>query len=285
MDSNIHNLAIKSDFDFCQHVVKSLLKDSDMLGPECPLVAVNSINWCRIMVQIVYYFYCATHLGSPARPLQFAVPTGNLGDIFAGYIANKMGLPIEKLVIATNENDILDRFLKSNVYERSNIKHTLSPSMDIQVSSNFERLLFDVYEQDANTVKTLMEDFRDGKNMELSEEAFNRIRRLFASHRSDDDETVKLMRKIYEETGELIDPHTATGIAAAQEHFSDPAIPMITLATAHPAKFPEAAKKAGLPISPLPPHLADLYEREERYEVLPQDIEVIQDYMKKAAGK
>lgn len=276
---NIHNLAIKSDFDFCQYAIKTLFRDPDFVGAERPLVAVNSINWCRIMAQIVYYFYSAVHLGAPEKEVTFAVPTGNLGDIFAGYIAKQMGLPIKQFIIATNQNDILHRFLQNNSYSRENIHHTISPSMDIQVSSNFERLLFMLHHYDAAAVKAHMEGFAAGNPITLPEAQFAKAKQDFASHRSSDEEICEVMKEVLEKTGELIDPHTATGIAAADEHHADPATTMVVLATAHPAKFPEASEKAGVPASDLPAHLSDLMTREESMEVLPKDIKAIKQFI------
>lgn len=277
---NIHNIALRGNFDDCQNLVKASFGSQGFLPPGRSLVAVNSINWARIMAQIVYYFWAALSVGGPSRKVSFAVPTGNFGDIFAGYLAHKMGLPVDQLVIGTNANDILHRCLSANDHSRHELIHSLSPSMDIMVSSNFERLLFDLYDRDGAAIATLMDSFRTTGKLNLSDEALGRARGLFASHRLGDEETVEVIRAEYESSDYLLDPHTAIGVAAGRHCRRDPAIPMIALATAHPAKFPEAVRKAGYPQDPpLPHHMADLFERPERFEVLDNDLRVVQDFM------
>ncbi len=278
LGDNIHNLAIKGNFDDCQQMVKTCFKDQGFLGGERSLVAVNSINWARIMAQIVYYFYASLALGGPARPVSFSVPTGNFGDVFAGYLAKQMGLPIRQLVVATNTNDILHRCISENDYRKQTLSHTLSPSMDIMVSSNFERLLFDLYDRDGEAVSDLLHQFDAGAGV-LSESAWQRAKALFSSYSVDDDETCAMIAGVFEQTGELIDPHTAIGVAAARVCNSDPEVPMITLATAHPVKFPEAVLKAGCAQPELPLHLSDLFEREERFDVLENSAAAVQQYM------
>ncbi|GMG87530.1 threonine synthase [Biformimicrobium ophioploci] len=278
LSDNVYNIALQGNFDDCQRMVKASFADQSFLPDGRRLVAVNSINWARIMAQIVYYFYAALHLGAPARAVNFSVPTGNFGDIFAGYLARGMGLPVEQLIVATNANDILHRCLSANDHSRKPLQHSLSPSMDIMVSSNFERLLFDLYGRDGNAIAELMR--HQGGEMKLAAEVVERAAALFSSHRVDDAGTVAAIRNISEETGYLADPHTAIGIEAARQCRRDPAQPMVCLATAHPVKFPEAVQKAlsGQEL-PLPSHLADLFEREERYEVLPDDMMVVHKFM------
>ncbi|HEY7884487.1 MAG TPA: threonine synthase, partial [Cellvibrionaceae bacterium] len=225
------------------------------------------------------YFYAAVALGAPARPISFSVPTGNFGDIFAGYLAKRMGLPIDQLVIATNSNDILHRCISANDHSKQPLEHTLSPSMDIMVSSNFERMLFDLYDRDGAAIKQLMEDFKSG-SMALSESALSRAREVFSSHRVDDARMIEIIREVFDKTEYLLDPHTAIGVEAARVARRRQDIPMVCLATAHPAKFPEAVKEAGQTDDPvLPHHMRDLFEREERYEVLPNNIDDVHKHM------
>lgn len=270
---NIHNLAIEGNFDDCQRLVKAAFADQSFLPSGRQLVAVNSINWARIMAQIVYYFWAALALGAPARALSFSVPTGNFGDIFAGYLAHRMGLPVERLIIATNANDILHRCISANDYRRLPLVHTLSPSMDIMISSNFERLLFDLYDRDGAAIALLMADLEAG-DTRLDPAALARARGLFASHRLDDEETIAVIRGEYAASEYLLDPHSAIGVAAARHCRRDSATPSVALATAHPAKFAEAVQRAGYGgAPPLPAHLQDLLEREERYLVLDGDLD------------
>ncbi|WP_041523737.1 threonine synthase [Gilvimarinus agarilyticus] len=279
LEDNVHNIALDGNFDDCQNMVKASFADQSFLPEGRQLVAVNSINWARIMAQIVYYFYASLALGGPARPISFSVPTGNFGDIFAGYLAKRMGLPIDQLVIATNSNDILHRAISANDLSKQQLEHTLSPSMDIMVSSNFERMLFDLYDRDGGKIAQLMEDFKTGA-MHLDESALSRARELFASHRVDDERMLEVIRDVFENTEYLLDPHTAIGVEAARATRRNQDVPMVCLATAHPAKFPEAVQKAGQTEDPaLPHHMADLFEREERYEVLPNDAETVHKFM------
>jgi len=276
---NIHNIALQGNFDDCQAMVKASFANRAFLPSDRNLVAVNSINWARIMAQIVYYFYAAVALGAPARPVSFSVPTGNFGDIFAGYLAREMGLPVERLVIATNQNDVLHRIMTTQSYARGEMQHTLSPSMDITVSSNFERLMFDLYDRDGAAIAELFESFQRG-NIRLSDEAIARARELFDSQCVSDADTCATIAQVYQESGYLLDPHSAIGVRAARDQHRDTEIPMIALATAHPAKFPQAIAAAGLDVEPnLPPHMADLFERAERYEVLPNSLEAVQAFM------
>lgn len=279
LGDNIHNIAVEGNFDDCQAMVKASFGAQGFLPEGRQLVAVNSINWARIMAQIVYYFYAALALGAPQRAVSFSVPTGNFGDIYAGYLAKQMGLPIEQLVVATNENDILHRFLSSNRYSRNPLRHTLSPSMDIVISSNFERLLFDCFDRDGAALAQLMDDFNKG-DVAIPESAFNKVRALFDSAAVDDAATVATIRDVWENNEYLLDPHSAIGVEAARMRRRDRTTPMITLATAHPAKFPDAVMQAGYPSAPpLPHHMADLFEREERCTVLPNDIAKVREFM------
>jgi len=279
LENNVHNIALEGNFDDCQNMVKASFGDQSFLPEGRQLVAVNSINWARIMAQIVYYFYASLALGGPARPVSFSVPTGNFGDIFAGYLAKRMGLPIDQLVIATNSNDILHRCLSGNDHSKQPLQHTLSPSMDIMVSSNFERMLFDLYDRDGDAIRKLMDDFKSGA-MHLDSKVLKRAQALFSSYKVDDEATLEVIREVFDQCEYLLDPHTAIGVKAARETRRDPAIPMVCLATAHPAKFPDAVRKAGQDADPaLPYHMADLFQREERYEVLPKDLSQVQHYI------
>ena len=276
---NIHNLAVEGNFDDCQAMVKASFGDKSFLPADRSLVAVNSINWARIMAQIVYYFYAAVALGAPSRPVAFAVPTGNFGDIFAGYLAKQMGLPIERLIIATNRNDVLHRVMTTSTYGRQSLAHTLSPSMDITVSSNFERLLFDLYGRDGAAVADLMARFDTGE-IAFTDAAMAQARTLFSSQCVSDEETCQQIASTWQECEYLLDPHSAIGVKAALDSDLSPAVPVVTLATAHPAKFPQAIKSAGLDQEvALPLHLSDLFERSERLEVLPNELSAVQAFI------
>ena len=277
---NIYNIAIEGNFDQAQDMVKASFGDQAFLRGERKLVAVNSINWARIMSQIVYYFYSALNLGGPVRPMAYSVPTGNFGDIFAGYMAKKMGLPIEQLIIATNSNDVLHRLMSKNQYEVRPLQHTITPSMDIAVSSNFERLLFDLYDRNGSDLAELMAKMNAKEDVvSLDEAKLAKARELFDSLGVDEDTTVKTMQEVYDETGYLLDPHTAIGVKAARECRRNPRIPMITLGTAHPVKFEDAVKRAGYDMPALPHHLTDLMEREERLTVLPAELDKVQAFI------
>ncbi len=276
---NIHNLAIEGNFDDCQAMVKASFLDKSFLPEGRSLVAVNSINWARIMAQIVYYFYAAVAVGAPARPVAFSVPTGNFGDIFAGYLAKQMGLPIERLIIATNRNDVLHRVMSTASYGRSPLQHSLSPSMDITVSSNFERLLFDLYDRDGGEIAELMKRF-DGGDITFTDGAMAKARALFSSASVSDEETCAQIASTWEQSEYLLDPHSAIGVRAALASNLKPHIPVVSLATAHPAKFPEALERAGVKkVARLPRHLDDLFQRPERFEVLSNDLPTVQNYI------
>ena len=279
---NIHNIAMHGNFDDCQNMVKNSFNDQSFLPEGRQLVAVNSINWARIMAQIVYYFWASLSLGGPARKVSFSVPTGNFGDIFAGYLAHKMGLPIEQLVIATNQNDILHRCISDNDHSTRPLEQSLAPSMDIMISSNFERLLFDLYDRDGPAIAELMKDAKAG-HMNLSDSALIEARKLFSSYRCDNDGMLEMIRSVLQESDYLMDPHTAIGLDAARHCRANNDTPMVTLATAHPAKFPDAVREAGYPADPeLPTHMADLFEKEEHYVVLDNDQDAVQAFI---AGK
>tara|TARA_R100000005_G_scaffold95984_1_gene79899 strand:+ start:4286 stop:5683 length:1398 start_codon:yes stop_codon:yes gene_type:complete len=282
--SNIHNIAVQGNFDDCQAMVKASFGDRSFLPDDRHLVAVNSINWARIMAQIVYYFYAALALGGPARPVAFSVPTGNFGDIFAGYLAHQMGLPVAQLIIATNRNDVLHRVMTTATYGRQSLEHTLSPSMDITVSSNFERLLFDLYDRDGAAVAAMMRDFDKG-DIHFSDTAMQRARQLFSSYRVPDEETCAQIAAVWQESEYLLDPHSAIGVKAALASGIGDGIPVVTLATAHPAKFPQAIQRAVVGCEPpLPLHLADLFDRAERFEVLPCELPAVQAFMANNLG-
>ena len=279
LSDRIHNIAIRGHFDDCQHMVKQSFLDQSFLPADRPLAAVNSINWARIMAQIVYYFYAALHLGGPDREVAFCVPTGNFGDIFAGYLAHKMGLPIHRLIIATNKNDILHRLLQTGIYAPQPLQSSLSPSMDIVVSSNFERLLFDLYQRDGVAVSQLMQQMKDQPQVSLSPASLQQARQLFSSARVDDAQICAIIQQVHQHSAYLLDPHTATGVHALRSLDLDPAVPKVVLATAHPAKFEQAIRKAGLPSPALPAHLQDLLQKEEAYQVIDNDLAAVQAYM------
>ncbi len=279
-EPNVQAIAFKGDFDDCQAAVKELFADH-AFRDEVHLAAANSINWARVMAQIVYYFTAAVALGAPHRPVAFSVPTGNFGDVYAGHAARRMGLPIDRLVIAVNENDILHRTLQTGRYDRQGVTPTIAPSMDIQVSSNFERLLFELYDSDPGAVGQLMQELRDSGGFALSQGALQRLRENFASARSDRATTMATIRRIAAQ-GQVLDPHTAIGVAAARAARGDPSVPMVTLGTAHAAKFPDAVEEACGIRPALPPRMADLLDRPERVTTLANDIAALKDHIRKA---
>ena len=274
---NVHNIAIQGSFDDAQAMVKRMFSDRKVNGP-LTLSAVNSINWARLMAQVVYYFYSALRLGGPERAVAFSVPTGNFGDVFAGYVAAQIGLPIERLIVATNVNDILHRALSRGDYSVLGVTPTAAPSMDIQVSSNFERLLFDLEGRDGSTTAARMKWFEQMGKMVLSADMRKRAS-LLASTRADTDEMALAMRWAYEACNEVIDPHTAIALHAARAAKIAPDVSVVTLATAHPAKFPDAVERATGVRPPLPTRVASLFDREERFEVLPGDYDAVRDYV------
>ncbi len=273
---SIHNLAIEGTFDDCQALVKALFNDHgfrDRMG----LAGVNSINWARIMAQIVYYFYAALQLGAPDRAVSFTVPTGNFGNIFAGLAAKRMGLAVDKLIIATNSNDILNRTLKTGRYEITGVHPTISPSMDIQVSSNFERLVYLANTNDPAAVRAAMDSLVQSQSFTLTSPALKSIRGAFLSGATSEAETFATMAQILTSTGELVDPHTAVAVHVAMQHPTKS--PMVVMATAHPAKFPDAVKQATGQSPRLPPHLSDLMNAQESFKVLPNSAQAVKEFI------
>ena len=272
-EANVHALALAGDFDDCQAAVKDMFNDfafRDAVG----LAGVNSINWARVLAQVVYYFSSAVSLGAPHRPVSFAVPTGNFGDIFAGRIARAMGLPIEKLVIATNQNDILHRTLQTGSYSTTGVRPSISPSMDIQVSSNFERALFDAMGRDGAAVAAQMAELRANGAFTIRQDAMAALRDGFASGRASEDDTTATIARHHATTGELLCPHSAVGVHVAEQFLGT--TPMVTLATAHPAKFPDAVRAATGIHPALPDRMADLFDRPERVTSVPNDLAALQ---------
>jgi threonine synthase len=277
-DDNVHILALDGTFDDCQAIVKGLF-NHNAFRDRVKLSGVNSINWARIAAQVVYYFTAGVALGAPHRKVSFTVPTGNFGDVYAGYVARNMGLPVDRLVIATNSNDILARTLDTGTYELRGVNATSSPSMDIQVSSNFERLLFDAYERDGKAVSALMGSLAQARSFTISAEALTTIRALFTADRADEEETAATIRTVLRETGYLADPHTAVAIAVAEKDNRAPSVPMVVLSTAHPAKFPDAVEAACGVRPQLPEWLGDLNQRPERVTPLPADQHSVEQFI------
>ncbi|MCI4663245.1 MAG: threonine synthase [Neomegalonema sp.] len=278
---NVHALAIEGSFDDCQAAVKAMFNDF-AFRDRMKLAAVNSINWARVLAQTVYYFTAAVSLGAPARKVSFSVPTGNFGDIFAGWAAKQMGLPIERLLIATNENDILHRCMATGRYEVSGVKQTTSPSMDIQVSSNFERALFEAFGRDPAPVVALMDELKGGA-FDLPEQARAALANDFDSARASEAEVAATIKRVWDEAAYLLDPHTAVGVHAATVVARDSATPIVALACAHPAKFGAAVQAASGQVPEVPGHLADLLRRAERFTQLPNELSVIQSHIEQSA--
>jgi threonine synthase len=277
-DANVHAIAVEGTFDDCQALVKGLFNHHGFRD-RVRLSGVNSINWARIVAQVVYYFTAAATLGAPHRKVAFTVPTGNFGDIFAGYVAERMGLPVDRLVIATNVNDILARTLATGTYELREVTATTSPSMDIQVSSNFERLLFEACRRDVAQVRGAMASLAQSRRFSISSEALSAIRGHFSAGRADEDETAATIRTTLRETSHLVDPHTAVGLAVAEKEVGKTTTPMIVLGTAHPAKFPEAVEAACGVRPALPDWLSDLPGRKERVATIPVDQAAIEKFI------
>jgi threonine synthase len=267
---NVHNIAIQGTFDDCQDLAKACFNDLAFRDRH-KLTAVNSINFARVMAQIVYYFWAALKLGAPDRPVAFTVPTGNFGNVYAGYAASRMGLPVSHFVVATNSNDILARFFETGAMTATSVVSTYSPSMDIQISSNFERLLFDLYDRDGKVLAEAMATFRKTGTLEVGANALGGVRNLFDAGRLDDKGTLEAIADCSRRYGEILDPHTAVGYAIARQCRRDPKVPMVLLATAHPAKFPDAVQKATGVRPALPLRLADLLDRTERVDSLAND--------------
>jgi threonine synthase len=277
-ETNVHALAIEGTFDDCQALVKAMF-NHHAFRDRVRLSGVNSINWARVVAQAVYYFTAAVALGGPHRKIAFTVPTGNFGDVYAGYVAFRMGLPIDRLVVATNVNDILVRTFATGAYEIRDVVATSSPSMDIQVSSNFERLLFDAYGRDAPAVRALMGSLAQSGRFMVSAQALKELRSLFTADRADEQECAAEIRAWMREADYCVDPHTAVALAVAEKETRDPSVPMVVLSTAHPAKFPDAVKAACGLVPVLPDRLADLAKRKERVTVLPADQAAVERYV------
>jgi threonine synthase len=281
-DDNVHAVAVDGSFDDCQALVKAAF-NHHAFRDRMALGGVNSINWARVLAQAVYYFTAAAALGAPARTVDFVVPTGNFGDVFAGYAAKRMGLPIRRLVVATNVNDILVRTLATGRYEVQGVTPTTSPSMDIQVSSNFERLLFDAAGRDAGAVRRAMASLGQSGAFALDDATLAAIRADFDAGRADEAEVAETIGRVYRETGYLLDPHTAVGCAVAERAALDPAVPTVVLATAHPAKFPDAVEAASGVRPELPAHLSELMAAPERVNQLPNDLAELEAFVEKRA--
>jgi threonine synthase len=281
---NVANIAVEGTFDDCQDLVKAMFADSDF-RTETRLSAVNSINWARIAAQIPYYVFAALALGAPDREVAFSVPTGNFGNVLAAWGARRMGLPVARLVIGSNRNDILTRFLDRNDMSISQVEPSLSPSMDIQVSSNFERMLFELVDRDPVVTSETMRTFRETGRMPVADTVWRRARAVFHGLRLDDAETEAEIRRLHTSTGYLADPHTAIGVAAARARAPAQAVTTVAMATAHPAKFPDAIKAATGLHPALPPRLNDLFEREEHFTVLPNDLKAIEASVRALVGR
>jgi threonine synthase len=278
-DPNIHNVAIEGTFDDCQDLVKALFAD-EVLRARYNLAAVNSINWARVMAQIVYYVTAARAVAPDGGPVSFAVPTGNFGNVLAGWYASRMGLRVDQLIVASNRNDILTRFFETGHLRSEVVVPSLSPSMDIQVSSNFERLLWEASDRDGPAVRDLLAVFRATGNVAVPEQWADLIRDRFDGVRLDDEGTLAVIREVAERLDVVLDPHTAIGVHAARVARRDPDVPIISLATAHPAKFPEAISRAIGRAEPLPPFLAELLDRPEHYDVLPNREALVADHLR-----
>ncbi len=262
LDDNIHNLAVDGTFDDCQNLVKALFNDAEFRYRHC-LSTVNSINWARIAAQVVYYFRAALLLGAPDREVNFSVPTGNFGNVLSGYIAKQMGLPIRRLIVASNQNDILTRFFETGVMQKTGVTPTLSPSMDIQISSNFERYLFELLGHDSDQLNHMMSDFNQSGKFTIDNSLLQKARQDFGAYRMNDQQIKQEINQIYQSSGEIIDPHSIIGVSAAK-NILDASIPTVALGTAHPAKFPHAIKLASGVDVELPARLGDLMQREEK---------------------
>ena len=276
--ANVHNIAVDGTFDDCQAMLKAMFNDRAFRDRH-RLSGVNSINWARIVPQVVYYVTAAVALGAPDVPVSFSVPSGNFGDVFSGFVAQRMGLPIERLVVASNENDILTRALTTGDHRLTEVTPTMSPSMDIQVSSNFERLLFEMHDRDAEHTAGLMRQLAEHRAFRIRDDAAATVQSLFHAGRCTESETLATIAAVHRDTGMIIDPHTAVGVAVAERLRGARETPMVTLATAHPAKFPDAVESAIGVRPPLPDRLANLYEREERYALLPNDLSAVMEHI------
>ena len=273
--ANVFNVAVEGSFDDCQDIVKAMFADEPFRG-EVGLAAVNSINWARVMAQVVYYHWAVAHADD--QPVSITVPTGNFGNVFAGRVAKRMGANIGEFVVASNRNAILTQFFQTGAMSIGDVEPSLSPSMDIQVSSNLERLIFEVLGNDGAAVSELMTRFRTDRHVSLPTELIPRMQESWFGESLTDEETIEVIRRVYEESGAVLDPHSAVGVGAAWRR--PDSMPRMVMATAHPAKFPDAVEKATGVRPELPPHLADLYERDEIYSVLPNDLEAVQNHVR-----
>lgn len=284
LSDNVHNIALKGNFDDCQNTVKALFADEDFRDT-VHLSAVNSINWARIMAQVVYYFWAALKVGAPDKPVSFAVPTGNFGNVFAGYVAQQMGLDINQFVIGSNANDILIRFIEHGNMEGRDVVPTTSPSMDIQISSNFERFMFELLGRKSEALVKLMNEYKETGRFTVSDTFLEKLKSRMDGERFKDEETAMLIGAIHKQTGYLLDTHSAIGVGAGRACRWDPDVPMIALATAHPAKFPDAVEAASGVRPALPDFLSDLYEREERATTLDNGIDGVRSYIEDTLKK
>ena len=279
---NIHNIALEGTFDDCQNMVKAMFNDPAFRG-EVNLSAINSINWARIMGQVVYYVTTALALGAPDKKVSFVAPTGNFGNVFAAYVARQMGLPIEKLIISTNKNDILTRFFETGEMKIAGVSATNSPSMDIEISSNFERYLFELLGRDHAELRGYMKEFKENGSFSVSDDLLAKAKELFLAGRADDEQTLEVIRDVYAETAFVIDPHTATGMRTAREFAKTVGHAVVSLACAHPAKFPDAVEAAIGQRPALPERLSDLLSREEFLTPQPNDLATVQDFVRSHA--
>ncbi|MCW8914924.1 MAG: threonine synthase [Magnetovibrio sp.] len=278
LSDNVHNIALEGNFDDCQNTVKALFND-EAFRDQVNLSAVNSINWARIMAQVVYYFWSGLRAGAPETEVAFSVPTGNFGNVLAGIVAMKMGLPVNQFIIGSNANDILIRFIESGAMESKGVMATTSPSMDIQISSNFERFLFELMDRDSDALNKAMDSFKENGSYDVSDTVIQRLKDIMDGERFDDEGTAKLIGEVYKESNYLLDTHSAIGVGAARAKRKDKSIPVVCMATAHPAKFPDAVKAASGVHPELPSHLSDLYERDEQYTELPGSFDAVKGYI------
>ncbi len=281
-DRNVHAVAVDGTFDDCQDMVKAMFAD-EAFRVRNHLSAVNSINWARVMAQIVYYVWASQRLGRRTTPTTFCVPTGNFGNVFAGHVASRMGLPVERFIVASNSNDILSRLLETGDMVASEVVPTFSPSMDIQISSNLERLIVELLDGNGPATAELLAEFRSTGKASLTPDQHRRLRAEFTGDRIDDSHTLEIMADVYERHALLIDPHTAVGVGVARK-LRRRGETVVTLSTAHPAKFPDAVAKATGIVPQLPPHLADLFDRPESYEALPNDLATVEDFVDSMRG-
>ncbi len=281
---NVFNIAIRGTFDDCQALVKAMFADV-AFRREQDLAAVNSINWARILAQAIYYVFAALRLGGLERPPLFAVPTGNFGDVYAGYVARRIGLPVRRLLVATNRNDILARFFETGIYRAGEVVPTVTPSMDIQVASNFERLLFELEDRDGARVRRKLEGFARTGELSVDAARLTMLGDLFAAGRAEEEEIRATIRSVFEESGTIVDPHTAVGIHVGRRLRRPGEGPLVCLATAHPSKFPETVEEATGVRPALPPRLADLMERKERFTVLDNDLEAVEAFVRERVGR